>query len=165
MRFADAVDPDGPSNLTLALQPALNTSLPEQGVQVSFAGELHAARWVRKVDSASLSAFTSDGQPSSSGRLPPSPQNVENDVALVIANALVRQAIPNRCHGVVLHGTGAGHIPSSYFDDIDALWKSGVPVVLSPRAKDGTRRSTSTSASFGRPISRPRRLRLPSWRR
>jgi len=136
MRFADSEESDGPANLSFALQHALETSTPNQGVQVAFGGELHAARWVRKVDALSLNPFSSGNRPSSSQSPPMTNGEVDSAVSIVLASSIFRQPMPPRSHGIVLYGTGAGHVPSHYFKAIEGLWARGVPVVLASRARD-----------------------------
>ena len=59
MRLSDADDPDGPRNLTDALIVASDDAVRDLGVLVCFAGRIHAARDVRKVDSVEIDAFAS----------------------------------------------------------------------------------------------------------
>ncbi len=110
-----------------------------QGVQIAFTGKLHAARWAEKVDATNLDAFASGVRPTSSGPLPPTNGSIDVNVALVTANSVVRQTIPKDVHGVVIQGTGAAHVPSTYFAQIERLWKRGVPVVLATRTRDVAR--------------------------
>jgi L-asparaginase/Glu-tRNA(Gln) amidotransferase subunit D len=58
---------------------------------------------------------------------------------MVTASALIRQVIPEDVHGVVLEGTGAAHVPSSYFDKIEQLRKREIPVVVASRTRDVAR--------------------------
>jgi len=136
MRFPDDPNSDGCANLSFAFDHAQRTLNVDQGVQIAFAGQLHAARWARKYDARELNAFTSDGRPSSSGSLPSSSGVLDHDVALVVASSVVRHEIPADAHGVVLWGTGAGHVPSSYLGQIHDLTAAGVPVVVATRVRD-----------------------------
>jgi L-asparaginase len=136
MRFSDDDDSDGPANLKYALNQAMQTQHSNQGAQIAFAGKLHAARWAGKIDASSLDAFASGSRPASSGPLPPTNGTIDVNVALVTANSVVRQAIPEDVHGVVIQGTGAAHVPSTYFEQIEQLWERGVPVVLATRTRD-----------------------------
>lgn len=139
MRFADAEDSDGAENLKFAFANSERTQEADQGVQVAFAHELFAARWVRKIDAFELSAFSAYGRPSSSGPLPPAPDVLDFNVRVVTTSSTVRQPIPSDASGLVLVGTGAGHVPSSYFEEIEATCKRGLPVVISSRARDVAR--------------------------
>ncbi len=136
MRFSDADGSDGAENLTFAARTANRPSIAGRGVQVAFANERHAARWVRKVDASKLNPFTSDGRPSASGTLPPTAGDLERRVTMITANAVVRNAVPDGLKGLVLRGTGAGHVPSAYFAMVEDLWARGVPVVIASRSRD-----------------------------
>ncbi len=143
MRFSDVSDGDGPGNLQFALQQISDGENVGQGVQIAFAGQLHAARWARKIDALALDAFSSDGRSPSSGRLPPTNGTIDKQVAMLTVNSVVRPELPQSMHGLVLRGTGAGHIPSTYFEAVDQLWSAGVPVVIASRARDVIREDTS----------------------
>src|SRR5688572_9933388 len=60
-RPADEADTDGPGNRRDALQVALAPDSADRGALVAFAGEIHAAREVRKVHASALAAFGSPG--------------------------------------------------------------------------------------------------------
>jgi L-asparaginase len=139
MRISDNSDSDGPANLEYAIRQAMQIQYPDQGVQIAFAGKLHAARWAKKIDASNLDAFESGSRPPSSGPLPPTNGSIDANVALVTANSVARQTIPEDVHGVVIQGTGAAHVPSTYFEQIERLWKRGLPVVLATRARDVAR--------------------------
>ena len=55
---------------------------------------------------------------------------------MMTVNSIVRPKISESPHGLVLRGTGAGHIPSMYFGIVDRMWSAGVPVVIASRARD-----------------------------
>ena len=59
MRPAGAPGADGPANLLDAVRLAASADARDLGVLVAFSGEIHAARDVRKVDSAGPAAFGS----------------------------------------------------------------------------------------------------------
>jgi len=143
MRFSDDSSADGPANLKFAMQWALDDKSVGQGVQIAFASQLHAARWVRKVDALELNAFSSDGRPSFSGRLPSTSGRIDKQVTMIVVNSIVRPEMPESMHGLVLRGPGAGHIPSIYFDFVDRMWSADVPVVIASRARDVKREVAS----------------------
>jgi L-asparaginase len=136
MRFSDSTDSDGPANLRFAYEEAVNTAGDGPGVQIAFADHLHAARWAQKIDAFELNAFSSQGRLHSSGDLPTATGVIDKQVTMITANSIVRPEIPEGIHGLVVRGTGAGHVPSSYFQPLDQLRKSGVPVVIASRARD-----------------------------
>ena len=143
MRFSDADDADGPGNLRFALNQVSDRKNVGHGVQVAFAGHLHAARWARKIDAFALDAFSSEGRPASSGPLPLTNGTIDKQVAMLTVNSIVRPEMPQSIHGLVLRGTGAGHIPSIYFDSVEQMWSAGVPVVIASRVRDVIREDTS----------------------
>jgi len=142
MRFSDDSSTDGPDNLNFAVRWALDVKSVGQGVQVAFASRLYAARWVRKVDALVLDAFSSDGRPLFSGPLPPTNGRIDKQVTMIAVNSIVRPEMPQSMHGLVLRGTGAGHIPSIYFDYVDRMWSADIPVVIASRARDVKREVT-----------------------
>lgn len=139
MRFADAKDSDGIRNLNYASSQAMQTERLHQGVQIGFSHQLFAARWARKIDAFALNAFSDNGRPSSSGPLPFAPDSFDMNVKVVTTSSVVRQPIPHDASGVVLQGTGAGHIPAIYFDEVERMWNRGIPVVISSRSRDVAR--------------------------
>lgn len=61
MRTADAAGAEGPGNLRDALIAARRLRGAATGVMVCMGGELHAARFVRKMDAGRIGAFASPG--------------------------------------------------------------------------------------------------------
>jgi L-asparaginase/Glu-tRNA(Gln) amidotransferase subunit D len=47
--------------------------------------------------------------------------------------------MPSDASGIVLEGTGASHVPSVYFEQIEDAWSKGIPVVISSRSRDVAR--------------------------
>ena len=139
MRFSDAEDSDGANNLAFALSQASQTRQSNQGVQIAFAGQVHAARWVRKVDAFNLNPFWSGARPPYSGPLPTTTESIDANVTMITTNALVRQTFPEDANGVVLQGTGAAHVPSSFVGEIERFWARGLPVVIATRCRDVAR--------------------------
>jgi len=155
MRAASAPSADGPANL---LDAALVAAAPETvglGVLVVFAGELHAARGVRKADSTALAAFSSPklgalGRIEEARlrldrtvtRLPAIPvERLDAFVPILPASLgddgrLVRSALDAGADGIVTVALGAGHLPPPF---LDALRRADerVPVVATVRPKRG----------------------------
>jgi L-asparaginase len=130
IRPATAAGADGPANLLDALAAAAAPTAEGLGAVVCFAGELHAARGVRKVDSTGPHAFGSPrGGPIGrvvEGRVelaakpvrppPIAPERLDLRVPIVPTwlgddGALLRAALGLAPDGLVLVALGAGHLP------------------------------------------------------
>jgi L-asparaginase len=154
MRPASAAGADGPANLVDAVAVAGDESASDLGVLVCFAGEVHAARSVRKRDSVHVAAFGSPGQ-GPIGRVlegrPRISQRVVRRPALspaalggfvpVISTGLgddgrlLATVLEDGCDGVVLVGVGAGHVPPPV---LHVLRRADVPVVMTVRPEQGS---------------------------
>ncbi|MFL5843985.1 MAG: asparaginase domain-containing protein [Solirubrobacteraceae bacterium] len=131
IRPADAPGADGPANLTDSIVAAASPVTEGAGGLVCFAGELHAARTVRKIDSTAPHAFASPrsgpiariaegrvdffAQPLRGPRLPV-PETLEFWTPIVTTwlgddGSLLRAAVSTDPDGLVLVGLGAGHLP------------------------------------------------------
>jgi L-asparaginase len=141
---------DGPANLRDAV--AVARSAPP-GAYVVFAGEIHAARHARKVDSTSPRAFGSPrtgplgsaGEDRADLRAPaPAPLGLDVtrlDFTVPIVGtwlgddaALVRAALALPADGLVLVALGAGHVAPAV---LDALAGAEVPVAATVRPERG----------------------------
>lgn len=138
MRFFDSPEADGPVNLRQAVEVARGGGGLGLGVQVAFAGRVHAARWVRKIDAWSLDPFECGGRPSSAPPPPAVGPRFDHDVALVKVGPLSQSELPDS-KGLVLEGTGLCHVPSRYHAAIEKRLSAGRPVVVASRAADPRR--------------------------
>lgn len=143
MRFFDDEAADGAANLEAALAAARASIGTSNGVQVSFAGRIHAARWARKVMIAGLDVFDSAGRPPTGPPPPSTKDELDASVALLKLNGVARPALPAGVGGLVVEGTGACHVPSEYHEDLRALVADGTPVVLATRVHDKPRAARS----------------------
>jgi L-asparaginase len=132
MRFSDSPDADGPGNLRQAAEVARAAAGHDLGVQVAFASRVHAARWVRKLDAWLLDPFDSGDRPPSAPHPPPAGNTLVHDVALVKVGPLSQPELPNSA-GLVIEGTGLGHVPSRYHGAIEERLSAGRPVVIASR--------------------------------
>lgn len=148
MRFSDSPDADGPANIRQATDAARAAAGRTLGVQVAFAGRMHAARWVRKVDAWSLDPFDSGARPPSAPPPPPAGSGLDHDVALVKVGPLSQPELPNS-RGLVLEGTGLGHVPSRYHQEVADRLSAGRPVVLGSRAAESRRLDPSPTGALG----------------
>jgi L-asparaginase len=155
IRPASASGADGPANLLDAVRAAGDGATAGLGAIVAFAGELHAARAVRKSDSVSPRAFSSPrGGPlgrvaeesvevwSRPDRRPPLPvAQLDARVEVVAAGlgsdgALVEAALAAGADGLVAVVLGAGHAPPAFLAACRAAARS-VPVVACVRPESG----------------------------
>ena len=185
-RAADEADTDGPRNLRNAIQVALAADSADRGALVTFAGEIHAAREVRKVHTSALAAFGSPGYgplghvdadqvgyrrrpdrsppfPRPDGALPP--------VDLIRLHAgsddrFLRCSIESGSRAIVLEATGRGNANEQVLPGVAAAVEAGVPVVICSRClagrvepvygRGGGKDLAETGALFGGDLAGPK---------
>lgn len=155
MRHPGLPSSDGPANLLAAVRAAATPALADAGVVVTMNDELHAARFVSKVHTASTAAFASPGfgpvglvsegrvrlaaMPAPVPHLEP-PDEPVPAVALVpalfgdIGSAL--DTLPAGIGGLVVEAFGGGHLPEAMADKAAAL-AVRMPVILASRTGAG----------------------------
>jgi L-asparaginase len=155
IRPASATGADGPANLLDAVRAAGDAATEGLGAIVAFAGELHAAREVRKADSVSPRAFASPrtgalGRVSEARvevwsapvrRTPLPVAQLDARVEVVPAGlgsdgALVQAALAVGVDGLVAVLLGAGHAPPAFLAACSAAAEQ-VPVVACVRPDSG----------------------------
>lgn len=156
MRSASAAGADGPANILAALRAAASSEARGLGVLVAFADELHAARYVRKTHSTSITAFTSPRGPighvvENEVRIPlrvtrrpvvagaDSTRSVRTSVvvAMVDDDGELLRAAGDLADGIVVAAFGAGHVPAGWVPILEEI-AARKPVVLTSRAGSGS---------------------------
>lgn len=158
MRNAGERSADGPRNLQQALAVARSDAARGRGALLCVNDELHAARWVTKTDTSSVSTFRSpaagpvgvvsgDGRAhfrlDSPGRPSPAPDAIDPAVALVTTHGgmdgdIVGWHLDRGAHGIVIEATGAGNVNQALLPGIEQGAAAGVPVVVASRCLTGS---------------------------
>jgi L-asparaginase len=156
MRLPHAAGADGPANLLTALQTSVTSEVASLGPVVVMHDEIHLARVVVKSHTSRVAAFSSPGLgPAgyvSEGRvylnsLPtqsdylglPGELDVRVELIWVAAGAdgLLVDAAASAAQGLVIAGTGGGHVPPLMADSLRTAVERGLPVVLASRTGSG----------------------------
>jgi L-asparaginase len=156
IRPPDQPGADGMANLYAALTAAAEPALAQYGPVIVFADEIHLARLASKAHTSRTAAFRSLG----AGPIgwiterrvhlltgPPAPEylgrpatlNARVELILVVAgsdDALLRAAA-RISQGIVLAGTGGGHVTPSMVEAVQDALDAGVTVVLASRTGSG----------------------------
>lgn len=152
-RSADHPDPDGPANLTVALESAAATA-PVAGVTIAFHGKRLPAWGTRKVETTGLDGFApwpdraaarrtrdralavlrSAGIPGSGRPLP----RVDTVALYPGADATALEAFRAAgARGIVVEALGAGNANPSIVSAVRSAVSAGVPVVVTTRVPHG----------------------------
>jgi L-asparaginase len=170
MRSPDEPSADGPRNLINAVRVAAAPEARGAGAVVAMSDEIHAARWVRKLDTGLANAF---GSPRHAplGRITPTelemtwlpprgfttapPAELAAEVPIVNAHpgmgdAVIRAVIEaTDAAGLVVEGSGSGNIPGSAAGGVAFAIERTLPVVVATRVPGGANRSGYGSPGGG----------------
>lgn len=156
MRLSGEPGSDGPANLLAALRVAAAPGTAELGPVVVMGDEIHLARFVAKVHTGQVNAFASPGfgpigqviegrvhlhaRPRWDDHLG-LPERITGRVEIVWAvsgaDGLLVDAAAAASQGLVVAGTGGGHLPPEMAKSVEAAVRNGLPVVLASRTGAG----------------------------
>lgn len=157
MRSANMVSADGPANILASVIAASTKSLAKAGVMVVMNDDIHSARYVQKCHTRDVGAFKSVnggliGQvcegavriasiPDQKPRLNISKNTVIPKVGLLKATLgddgdLLKSIMAQGYDGLVIEAFGAGHLPESWLEPLDALLCK-MPIMLCSRTLAG----------------------------
>jgi L-asparaginase len=166
MHSAEHVNGDGLGNLADALAVASCDDAAGRGVLVAMAGQIHAARWVRKMDSVRVDTFASPNDAQTiqgtiardgdgfkmafttvAARSMPAISLADSAVALdrvdIISmhsgadGALLNASIDLGAKAVVINAVGAGNVNEALFCAIQEVLSKQIPVMISTRCITG----------------------------
>lgn len=156
MRLPHEAGADGPANLLAALRVAVTPEMASLGPVIVMHDEIHLARAVAKSHTSRVAAFESPGTgpagyvsegkvymnslPTGSDYLGlPGELDARVELIWVAAGAdgLLVDAAASVAQGLVIVGTGGGHVPPSMAGSLCAAVERGLPVVLASRTGSG----------------------------
>ena len=155
-RGADEPDTDGPRNLRDAIRVASAPAARGRGAMIAFAGEIHAAREVRKVHTSALPAFAAPGygptgavdgervvfqrHPERRPALPVPAELAPVDLIRLYAGSdarFVHAAVEAGARAIVLEGTGRGNANDQVVAGVRDAVAHGVTVAVCSRCASG----------------------------
>jgi L-asparaginase len=156
MRQGHEPGSDGPANLMAALRVAATPEATALGPVVVMHDEIHAARWVTKAHTSRVAAFSSPGfgpvgcvvegkmhlhTDRARSEFLGTPDELDLRVELVWvwagADGVLVDAAASVADGLIVAGTGGGHVPPAMAESLQRAVEGGLPVVLASRCISG----------------------------
>ena len=156
MRLAHEAGADGPANLVAALRVAATPEVAMLGPVIIMHDEIHMARWATKVHTSHIAAFSSpgfgpvghvaEGKVYLHARCAASdylgmPDRLDKRVEIIWVSAgadgLLVDAAASAAHGLIIAGTGGGHVPPAMAVSLRSAVERGLPIVLASRCIGG----------------------------
>ena len=156
MRLAHEAGTDGPANLVAALRVAVTPRVAMLGPVIVMHDEIHMARWATKVHTSRVAAFSSpgfgpvghvaEGKVHLHARCAASdylgmPDRLDKRVEIIWvstgADGLLVDAAASAAHGLIVAGTGGGHVPPAMAVSLRSAVERGLPIVLASRCIGG----------------------------
>jgi L-asparaginase len=156
MRPAHEPGADGPANLIRALRVATTPAAGKLGPIIVMQDEIHLARWATKVHTSRVAAFSSPGLGPvghvvegkvhlhacyASRDYLGMPDRLDKRVEIIWVSAgadgLLVDAAATVAQGLVVAGTGGGHVPPQMTGSLQSAVEHGLPIVLASRCIDG----------------------------
>ena len=161
MRSNDQNSADGAANLLAAIQVAAANSSAGRGVMVVMNDEIHAARYVKKMDTSSVNAFASPhhmplGQKTQNGgvRFYSAPRRhtpiidvsretltlPRVDIVSMYAGAdetLLNASIAAGARAIIVQAVGASSVNLELYDSIQSASEQGVAIIIASRSPLG----------------------------
>ncbi|MCK8817296.1 asparaginase [Natroniella sulfidigena] len=156
LRSFSQLNSDGAANLVQSIQTILNPQSKNKGVLAVINEEIHAARFLSKMHTNNLNAFSSlncgpIGTIDHSGihysydlpaQITIHPEELEERVEIIKLaigsdDRLIQAALDYDCQGLVLEAFGLGTLPEKIIPGLTRAKKEGVPVVITSRSYEG----------------------------
>lgn len=159
MRSSKMLSADGPANIHAATIAASSPQLRNYGVLVVLDDEVHLAKHVTKAHANAVWTFSSREwgpvariyesrariamAPARRDAALERPANIEMEIPMMEAGLesnrkYVDAVVTAGVRGVVIAGSGVGHIPVPVADALEDAVKAGIPVVIATRQGAGT---------------------------
>lgn len=157
MKPADMLGYDGLSNIDEALKVIIEPQSSNKGVLVCMNSVIHLARYVRKLDTALMHAFTS--HPGAIGEIrsgqivyyynavPKIKKYTDIDteklytckvpIWMMTISPYFPYEMLDNCDGLVIAAMGTGAIPTKLMNNLSELWTERLPIILSTRCVSG----------------------------